>query len=76
MYPAVTYQAYINDQANEAIVGFAYTKDVIACIDMGVYILRHTGQDQKGQAAFYVIKWDDMRTLGMRVKEIVVYDLF
>lgn len=61
LYPTLTLQAYIND--NEEIQGFAIakTKDLITMIDNGKAAIKHTGEDQHGQASFYVIKWQDIK---------------
>ena len=67
LYPKLTMQAYIDQDT--VTVGIAYTEDIIRCIEMGEASIRRTGTDQKGQAYFYVINWDDMKRLGMRVWE-------
>ena len=67
LYPKLTMQAYIDQDT--VTVGIAYTEDIIRCIEMGEASIRRTGIDQKGQAYFYVINWDDMKRLGMRVWE-------
>jgi len=61
LYPSHTLQAYISD--DEEIVSFAIakTEDIIEMIDIEHCDVKHTGNDQKGQASFYVVKWQDMR---------------
>lgn len=66
LYPIITYQAYLCQNGG---IGIAYTKDIIDYITKGFAYVRHTKEDQKGQASFWVIKWDDFKKQGYRFKE-------
>ena len=67
LYPVITYQAYLCESGG---IGIAYTKDIIDYIDKGLAFIRHTNEEQEGQASFYVIKWDDFKAEGYPFKEL------
>lgn len=71
LYPVLTLQGYLNG-ANQ-VLGFAIAKtaDIIWMIERGRYTINHTGQQQLGQAEFYVVAWDEMRKRDM---EIYIYE--
>lgn len=66
LYPVITYQAYLCEDGKMAI---AMTKDIIDYIDKGLAYIRHTKDDQQGQASFYVVDWDDFKAQGYPFKE-------
>ncbi len=61
LYPKLTLQGYFtkNDELLEFAV--AETKDVISYIEDGHAIVRHTGNEQVGQASFYAVHWDKFK---------------
>lgn len=61
IYPELTLQAYVNN--NDELLGYAVvkTQDLLKLIDDGHHHIQHTGFNQKGQASFYVVKWDNFR---------------
>ena len=59
LYPVITYQAYVGEHG--VSIGIGHTKDIINCIENGLCDERRTGDDQDGQATFYVVKWDVFR---------------
>jgi len=68
IYPQYTIQSYVTD--NNELLSFAIvpTVDIFDAIEKGYYELQHTRADQKGQAFFYVVKWDVLEKLGKRIK--------
>lgn len=72
LYPRITMQAYIDHKQNIVTIGIAYTEDIIRCIDNGNCKIRRTGADQKGQASFYVVEWDEMKAKGMKLWETIM----
>lgn len=69
LYPKITMQAYIEDDKSMVTIGIAYTEDIIKCIDDGDCYVKDTSEKQKGQASFFVVKWDDMKAKGMKLWE-------
>ena len=70
LYPVFTFQGYISDAP--LCFAVAKTVDILWMIEHGFYSVKHTGKSQKGQASFYVVKWDDMQKQN---KNIVIKDL-
>ena len=68
LYPDITLQGYINKQ--NKVLGFAIakTKDIIWMIDNNFCYEQKTGEDQIGQAVFYVIEWDEMKNHSLSIK--------
>lgn len=67
LYPYLTFQAYISFENDPLEWAVARTCDIIQMIEDGDCTVRKTGPDQKGQAEFYVVKWDDMLKKGYTV---------
>lgn len=62
LYPYFRMQAYIDITNNKCMsLAIARTLDVVDMINKGRCSTNHTGADQNGQAAFYYVKWDDMK---------------
>lgn len=70
LYPVLTLQGYVTPDGAH-LLGFAIarTREIIATIAAGVYEVQHTGSRQRGQAEFFVVKWDALRARGHRVYE-------
>lgn len=70
LYPHYTLQAYLD--ANEALLGYAIcrTKDLFDLIKRGLYRENHTKPDQKGQATFLIVDWDDFKKHGFDIYEV------
>lgn len=70
LYPVLTLQAYVN-LASDKLLGFgvARTRDIISFIASGRCRERRTGAGQVGQASFYVVEWDALKTDGYTVYE-------
>ena len=66
-FPYLTMQGYVNEQDELMSIGIARTADIIDCIDRGHCYEQHTRSEQKGQASFYVVKWDVMKRQGHTV---------
>ena len=68
IYPQYTIQSYIND--NNELLSFAIipTVDIFDAIEQGYYQVQHTRANQKGQAFFYIVKWDVLEKLDKRIK--------
>lgn len=68
LYPALTMQGYV--QKGEIVgLGITNTRQLLWFVEQGFAKPQHTGEDQKGQAAFLVCRWDDMRKHGIKVLE-------
>lgn len=66
LYPVITYQAYLCDGGGMAM---AYTKDIMEYIGNGFAYIKHTNEEQEGQASFFVVKWDDFKAKGYAFQE-------
>lgn len=70
VYPFLTMQAYINVKTNEIeTLAIVKTQDLMDFVDKGLAVERHTGAEQYGQAAFFVVYWDSMKKAGYKVIE-------
>lgn len=68
IYPALTMQGYV--QKGDIVgIGITSTRQLLWFVERGYAKSQHTGEDQKGQAAFWVCRWDDMRNHGIKVLE-------
>jgi len=67
LYPYLTVQAYITKDNKLVSFAVAKTKDIIDMIKTGHATMRHTGQEQIGQASFYIIDWYDMKKCGYKI---------
>lgn len=68
LYPFYTIQAYINLKDNSLMsCAIAKTKDIIEYIDKYKPIRRQTSIYQKGQANFWIIKWDDFKNKNFKI---------
>ena len=65
LYPALTLQAYIDGE--KVIIGMVRTRDLIDYIDKYNPQVKKTGQDQRGQAEFYICPWEDIKERGYKV---------
>lgn len=69
--PALTYQAYVAPTGDKLIAAaIARTADIWAFITGGNILTRHTNAEQIGQAAFYVVRWQDMLKKNFEVVRI------
>lgn len=70
LYPVLTLQGYVTEDGSR-LLGFAIarTRDILATIESGGSQVQATGSLQRGQATFYVVRWDVMRACGHRVYE-------
>lgn len=68
LYPDLTLQGYYDK--NKKLIAFAIAKtiDIFDMIQKRVCYEKHTGEDQIGQASFFVINWDDMKKEGKWIK--------
>lgn len=68
VYPFLTMQGYVDKQTENLLsLAIAKTTDIMEFVENGWAITRHTGAEQKGQAFFYVVSWDDMEKHGYKV---------
>lgn len=68
LYPYLTMQAYVNEHTGEIdSLAIARTVDIMEFVDSGKANERHTNADKIGQAAFFVVYWDEMEKSGYRV---------
>lgn len=70
LYPCYTLQAYLDE--NENLLGYALckTRDLLTLIDRGIFRLKRTGEDQIGQAWFFVVRWRDFKKYGLAIYEV------
>ena len=62
--------AYIDEKSGALhSAAIALTHDIYGCIDRGLCDERMTGNDQIGQAAFYVVDWDTLKDNKMWIHE-------
>lgn len=72
VYPYLTMQGYVDKNSGELMsLGIAKTTDVMDFVDKGLAAVKHTGQEQIGQAQFYVVGWDKFRDAGYTIKTYV-----
>jgi hypothetical protein len=67
LYPYLTMQAYITKDNKIISFAVARTVDIIEMIDKGMAYIDHTKKEQKGQASFHVIKWEDVKNAGYKI---------
>lgn len=68
VYPFLTMQAYVNTQSGEVqSLALCKTTDLMDYVERGFARERHTGAEQRGQAAFFYASWDDMARRGYKV---------
>lgn len=68
LYPELTYQAYISAGGERfSALAVAKTVDIFRFIEKESVAVKKTGNDQIGQANFFVINWDDMKTKGYEI---------
>lgn len=67
LYPVLTMQGYINLQNKPLCFAIAKTEDIIWMIDNDLCSVNRTGKHQKGEAEFYVVRWDEMKKQGLSI---------
>jgi len=67
LYPVLTLQGYLSYDNVLIAFAIAKTKDIIAMIDNGFCTVKKTGEEQKGQADFYIIQWADLKVQGYKI---------
>lgn len=69
VYPYLTMQGYVDKQTGELMsLAIARTTDIMDYVDAGMTDTKHTGAEQKGQAEFFVVKWDRFKQAGYGIK--------
>ena len=77
IFPSLTLQAYVRELAapvrKRVLLRFAVarTSDLVRVVRGGGYRTQFTGQDQQGQASFYVVDWDTLVAAGCTT---ILYD--
>jgi hypothetical protein len=65
LYPVLTFQGYLNRGTGKVLDwAIVRTKDIITMIDKGQCEENQTGQEQKGHAQFYIVRWQDIKKAG------------
>lgn len=67
LYPYLTLQAYTTKDDKLIAYAMARTKDIFEMIDKGHYKTNNTGDDQIGQASFFIVDWYDMRNKEYKI---------
>lgn len=69
LYPHYTAHAFVDKRTNEIIsLGLSTTEEVFRYLETEPNIkIKHTHQDQDGQADFWVIYWADMQMCGYKI---------
>jgi len=58
-YPVLWLQMYVKDDQLLSL-GVARTADIFKCIELGLFMDRHTGKDQIGQADLRCVWWSEL----------------
>lgn len=67
IYPYLTMQMYVSEDERVLSLGIAKTTDIMEFVEKGYADENHTGKEQIGQSAFYVVRWDEMINKGYKV---------
>lgn len=67
LYPYITVQAYVNEHKQLLSFAVAKTVDVMDAIGKGLCAKNKTGAAQIGQAEFFVVNWQTMKSNGYKI---------
>lgn len=69
VYPFLTMHGYYDEQTGDILsIAIARTKDLWECIENGHADVKKTGESQIGQAVFYYLDWEKVKSLDYPIK--------
>ena len=64
IYPKYTFQAYVSKEMQVLGMAMMFTSDLLKFIEKKSSVIKHTGEEQIGQASFIACKWEDIYKAG------------
>lgn len=67
IYPKFTFQAYVSKDMQLLSMAIIRTVDLYKFVEENQQTVKHTGEEQFGQASFIACKWQDLKAAGFAV---------